>query len=55
MTEPKVSPEVLKKNRQLGRVLSILAIVLAVGTYIALGVTHFNPFDKPPISQSGGM
>ena len=55
MTEPIISPEVKHSNRRLGRALSALAIILALGTYVMLAITHFNPFDKPPITQSGGM
>ena len=45
-----------KRNRTLGGVLLILAFVLAIGTYIGLSITRFNPFDKPPPSKyEGGM
>ena len=56
MIKPILPPDVKHRNRQLGRVLTILVIVLAVGTYVSLQLTRFNPFDKPAVSQSqGGM
>jgi hypothetical protein len=55
MKDPLISNEVLRKNRLLGRILTALALVIAIGTYVGLGITHFNPFDKPPINQTGGM
>ena len=45
-------PEVKQRNRYLGRILTVLVLVLAIGTYLGLQITRFNPFDKPAVPQS---
>ncbi|MDK9699111.1 MAG: hypothetical protein OEM52_03025 [bacterium] len=39
------------RNRKLGLLLSTLAVTLAVGCYIYLDVTQYNPFTKPSMME----